>query len=481
MYKKETDFIKFIRNEVTNIPLTLNDELTFDGKRFNHREDFSDIKEFLDSFISGDTINRYLVLPGLRDVGKSTLLFQIYEYLLKERDISPRNILYLSVENLTKIFGYSIMDAINVFLEQYHTDLRLLDEKIFILVDEAQYDKNWSLTGKVLFDSSKKVFMIFTGSSALDFEINADSARRLIKMPVTPLNYNEHLKLKYGCYFQGVSDALVKLIFDGEVDEAKKIEDEIIKALPSIEGYSSNEWPCFLKYGGFPSSFYQSTNLIVKRLEYTIDRVILVDMPNISNFSRESVLYSSRILYFFAQQEPGQISRNSMSNFLDCHINTVNNIVDTLEKTHLIFHVEPFSSSPKRKNKAFKYYYATASLRHALSYNLGIASTDPKAYEGILLENMVASSFFNLRTKSNKLFNIYYDPRKDENVDFLVQRSFENTIPIEVGIGKKSKRQVKGAMEEYGSPYGIVISDTYPKIEKDDDIIYLPYETFSFI
>lgn len=162
MFKNENELIKFIKNEVTNIPTVLNNELTFKNKKFNHRQDFYEIKRLVDDFIDDDSIDRYLVLPGLRDVGKSTLLFQIYEYLLKDRDVSPQNILYLSADNLVKIFNCSIMDAVNIFLNEYHnTNLRLIDEKIFLLIDEAQYDEKWSISGKIIFDSSKKCFHDF--------------------------------------------------------------------------------------------------------------------------------------------------------------------------------------------------------------------------------------------------------------------------------------------------------------------------------
>ena len=482
MIRDEEKLIKFISDEVKNIPLRLNDEISFNGKKYNRKSEFDTLIEFMDDFLKGDTINRYFVLPGLRDVGKSTLLFHLYEYLLKKQDVPPQNILYVSAENLREIFDYNIMDAVNMFLKQYHNDnLRLIDEKIFLFIDEAQYDKKWSITGKVIYDTTKNVFMIFSGSSAIDFEYNADSARRLLKLPITPLNYGEHLRLKYNFKTYNISEALRTLIFQGDITQAVKCENKIIKSYPSIEGYSSSEWNDYLMYGGLPASFHQNPSLIIKRLKDTIDRVILVDIPNISNFSRESVLYSSRLLYFFAQQNPGQISRASMSNYLDCHINTVNNIIDTLEKTHLIFHVESFSSSPKRKNKPYKYYYATPSLRHALAYNLGIASTNPKQYEGILFENLVASIFFNLKIKSDNQFNLYFDTNKNSNVDFLVQKDFENVVPIEAGIGKKTKKQVKNAIDRYNSSHGIIISDTSQKIKKEDNIIYLPLETFSFL
>ena len=35
--------------------------------------------------------------------------------------------------------------------------------------------------GKIIFDSNKDIFMVFSGSSALELSYNADSARRLLK------------------------------------------------------------------------------------------------------------------------------------------------------------------------------------------------------------------------------------------------------------------------------------------------------------
>lgn len=93
---------KYIRNQILSVPMKLNQELTYKDKKFNKRSDYDNIIKYIDNFLEGDNINRFLVLPGVRDVGKTTLLFQVYEYLLKERGISPENILYFSCDQLKK-------------------------------------------------------------------------------------------------------------------------------------------------------------------------------------------------------------------------------------------------------------------------------------------------------------------------------------------------------------------------------------------
>ena len=96
---------------------------------------------------------------------------------------------------------------------------------------------------------------------------------------------------------------------------------------------------------------------------------------------------------------------------------------------------------------------------------MGVASNNYNSFKGALLENLVASSLFNMKNDEDIYFNIYFDSRKG-GVDFLVQRGFENPIPIEVGIGEKNKKQITNAINNYNSPFGIVISNDTYKIKK---------------
>ena len=90
------------------------------------------------------------MLPGIRGVGKTTLLYQAYYYLLNEKHILPDQIIYLSCDDLNNI--------VDIYLNnQFNTQLRLLDKEIFLLIDESQYDKNWSMSGKIIYDRSEKI------------------------------------------------------------------------------------------------------------------------------------------------------------------------------------------------------------------------------------------------------------------------------------------------------------------------------------
>ena len=87
-----------IQNQILTMPIKLRKELSKDDIKFNKRSDYINIIKYIDNYLEGNNINRFLVLPGPRDVGKTTLLYQVYEYLLKEKGISPQNMLYFSCD-----------------------------------------------------------------------------------------------------------------------------------------------------------------------------------------------------------------------------------------------------------------------------------------------------------------------------------------------------------------------------------------------
>lgn len=477
----------YIRNQILTMPMKVNHELSYKNKKFNRRSDYYNIIDYIDKFLEGESINRFLVLPGLRDVGKTTILFQVYEYLLKEKNINQQNILYFACDRLRRTGEADIFDVVNYYCETFHNSIiETLPQPVFILIDEAQYDKQWALNGKIIFDASKNIFMIFSGSSALKLSNNPDAARRLLNIPIYPLTYSQHLKLKYGDYKNNISDPLIQMIFDGEINNSAEIERRIINIYSHFQNYDISEWKTFLEFGGFPSSFYQNTDDITKKIVNMIEKVVMTDMNNIEGINTDTQNLAFQILNYFAFQNPGEVSIGSLSNMFDAKKPLVTKVINILEKTQLIFHIEAFTSSVKRTTKPNEYFFATSSLKHILSLDVGNAILeDETAYFGKLLENYVASSFHNLDNKSKMSYKIYYDDSKkkssDKNVDFIVQRGLEKPVPIEVSCGDKDKSQIKHAINRYKSTHGIIISKTTTNIVKKDNIIYLPPEIFAFM
>ena len=473
----------YLQKQTAEIPIILNDELSYNNKAFNHRNDFENITNYIDDFLNGKNNDRFIVLPGLRSVGKTTILYQIYEYLLKTKNIPQNQILYISCDHINKITKCDILETIEFYLEEFHhLTPRTLKKELFLLIDESHFDKEWSMAGKIIYDQSKKIFMIFTGSSALKLEYENEAKRRMIRNSIFPLNYSQHLKLKYNYDAGNISNELFNLLFTSEIDKSCILEQKINEDLMNLKNYTTNDWDNFFKFGGFPSVLHEQTERkACEKLYESVDTIVTKDLGTIKNITTDSEDQALRLLQFLAQKFPGDISQATLAQSANTNKSTVNSLLRLLEKTQLIFHYEPYVSPGGRVKKSWNYYFANSSIRHAINKHFGFSSMKKEDYEGVLLENLVASSLFNIKNNENYFeFDVFFELGKN-TVDFLIKKGFENPIPIEVGLGDKSKRQVKKAINKFNSEYGIIISSTTKTIKKDGDIIYLPIKTFSLM
>ena len=481
----ENSIHDFLQNQITDVPLSLNNELSNFGIRFNHRDDFEEITTFIDEFIDGNNVNRFIVLPGLRGVGKTTILFQVYDYILNQKNINPEQILYFSCEELNKIKDCDIYETVEYYIKTFHnSSLQTIGEKIFLFIDEAHFDKDWSISGKLINDKSKNIFLILTGSSAISLEYNAEAGRRMIRYPITPLNYSQHLKLKYN-YQTDISNELIDLIFNGNIDNAVLKEKQVNRDLLNLENYHSMDWDNYFKFGGLPSVMHDTNYRVAfKKIYYAVESVITKDLGTMNNLTIDTQTKALRLIKFLAEKYPGDISQNALANKIQTSVGTVSTIMDLLEKTHLIFHVEPYSGANARAKKSWQYFFATPSIMHAINLKFGFSSINLDEYEGILLETLVGSHLVDLKDSEKFFeFGIFYDSYKvkKQRVDFIIKKEFGDTIPIEVGHGTKDTIQIEDAMKRYKSPHGIIVSDTTKTIEKVDDIIFLPIKTFSLM
>ena len=111
-------------------------------------------------------------------------------------------------------------------------------------------------------------------------------------------------------------------------------------------------------------------------------------------------------------------------------------------------------------------------------YGTSVSQTE---HEGTIFENLIACNLYNLSNILKEPFSLYYDSNDKKNVDFIVKKGFDKIIPIEVGRGKKDKKQIKSAINRFDCEYGIIISNSTDVIEKHKDIIFVPLKTFSYI
>ena len=473
---------RYLQGELSRMPEIAENMTQKNGIPFNPRSLYFRLKKRIDNFLDGSE-ERLVIMPGLRGVGKTTILFQLYNYLIKQKKISQERVLVLFADELKKYFGMGISDSVRIFTEDLlRRDLAQIKDKVFIMVDEAHFDKEWDLGVKIIYDRSKNVFVFVTGSSALSMEMSADVARRSVREPLFPLNFSEYLILKYRFFPErNTAPTIRNLIFDcseTNIKQASELWHRIkLKAIrQSID--LNKEFESFLMKGGFPFGIDIEDKATYERINGMIDRIVEKDILTLQSFSAETRNLVSRMIYFLAIQKPGGVSDAKLSQRFEASSRLIRGILDILEKTHLVFSVKPYGGAGKLVRKPWKYYFLSPSINAAIRYKLGVFDFLDRNMLGILAENLVASSFFRMKETMYQT-GIFYDPEK-EGVDFLIQKGISEIIPVEVSIGKKGKSQIKKAINRYKVEYGIVISNAND-VKEEGNIIYLPVTFFSFM
>ncbi len=447
--------------------------------RFKYAEIIKHVDNFLDK--RKNYYNRLLMIPGLRGVGKSTLLYQVYYYLKEEKGLDQDDILYINVDDLKSSVDADIKTVFELFVENVHETIPLtLDKKIFLLVDEAQFDEKWANYAKLLFDKNSKIFMIFTGSSALSLNLNTDATRRITTLRLYPCNFKEYLYLKYDIKIDSYDLRDLILNTNKEiVEKAKKYEKEIYKELYNLPNDNEIELKKYLHTRSFPFAL-DIDEIEVHKLTYdVIKRIIKDDLVEFKSYNKLDDKIISRILTYIATKKAGKMSNNNIAQYVSISANTVDNVLNILEKTELIFKIYAYGSAGTIIRKPREHFFITPSIKSTLNYRIGRYDLNNKKCYSLLVENLIASTLNMMVKEASISLGLFYDSNK-KGVDFLL-KCVDDVIPIEVGIGKKTKSQLTIAMNKYDAKYGILISNRTDRIKYENNILYVPLLTFALM
>lgn len=143
--------------------------------------------------VKATELRRALILMGPRRVGKTVMMLHAIQKLIDD-GVSPRNIIYISVE--TPIFN-------NILLEQLLTlanetlNKDATKEQMYVFFDEIQYLKDWEISLKSLVDTYLNVKFIASGSAAAELKkrSNESGAGRFTDFSLPPLTFYEYIHL----------------------------------------------------------------------------------------------------------------------------------------------------------------------------------------------------------------------------------------------------------------------------------------------
>lgn len=473
------DLLQFIRSQQRDI----NNQISKNNFiKFPYRNKYYKIKERIDKFIEEDEYNkRFIGMPGLRGVGKTTIIYQIYNYLINHQNIDSENILYLDIDELKSNYNVRIQDVFNVYLEYYHNTIpTALEEKIFLLIDETQYDENWARFGKILYDKNPNIFMLFTGSSALELESNTDAIRRMKIERIYPMNFREYLLLNYNLNIE--KSDIEKLLFycnNENLQNAIILEKELNKKLLKLSNEPYLELKKYIKTHSFPFALTQDIDDTYTDINEVIRKIIKDDLELFKRHKNLSSQTISQVVTFLATKKSGKTKNSTIAQSTEISSNTVKELLITLELTQLIFSLKSFGPGGKILKYSKEHFFITSNLKAAINHSVKRYDLDNDKCFSLLVENMIASNLYYLIKKTSDTMGLFYDSER-KGVDFLIRYS-NQVIPVEVGIGKKTKSQLTRALNKYDSEYGILISNRTSCIKFENNILYIPLLTFALM
>jgi predicted AAA+ superfamily ATPase len=354
----------------------------------------------------------FTILIGARQIGKSTLLKQLYEDLNQKDE----TVYFLNLDRK------EILEELNESPENLFKICPLQqDKKIIVFIDEIQYLKDATTFIKLLFDEySDRLKIVATGSSA--FYIDKQ--------------FNDSLVGRKKIFFMGTLDFEEFLLFKGRndlIEEVFKLKNKIkTKSIQEnvLWGYMDE----FVNYGGYPAVVLE--NEIAQKIE------LLKDIRD--SFIKRDILESGimdeakfyRMLMLLASQSGNLLNVNEISNTLRITNATVENYLYVLQKCFHITLVKPFYNNLRKElTKMPKVYINDLGLRNVLiNY---FSPLEQRADKGMVLENL---SFRLLSERFDQDQIKYWRTADGNEVDFVVETSYLKGFAVEV---KFNEQEVK--------------------------------------
>ena len=346
------------------------------------------------------------VITGMRRVGKSYFVKQIVEEI-KKQGVNESNILYINKELLEFDFIQNYND-LNNHVKEHFTNV---DGVKYIFIDEIQEISSWEKAISSFF--AENDFDIYiTGSNAhlLSSEIATLIAGRYIEFSIFSLSFNEFLDFR-----------------------------------KSDLGNTQTEFVEYMKYGGLPviHSFGYNQELTYQYINSLYNTILLKDIIRKYNI-RNVGLFESITKFIFSNIGSVFSNRAIMKYLKSQHISvgldTIQNYINYLLSTYIIFKVRRFDLKGKKILEMYeKYYLGDIGLKNAI---VGYKESDIAG----VLENIV---FLKLKQEN---YNVFIGKFLDYEIDFIAEKNgkrlyfqvtyllnSEKTIEREFGVLKRVK------------------------------------------
>jgi len=380
-------------------------------------------REILSTLINQIKRKEVVVITGMRQVGKTTILKYLFDRLESENKaiLDAGNPLHRSVfdeKNYDKVM-------------QNLRDFGLKQNKdAYVFIDEIQNMPELPQVIKYLYDHYQVKFFV-TGSSSYYLKnlFSESLAGRKFVFELFPLNFKEFLDFK-------------------EVDRKVKISDDLEekelarnKLTPDLYGGFFDE---YIKYGGFPAVVVEQDNAQKSQiLDNIFKSYFEIDVKNLADFKDLSKLRD--LILLLVSRIGSKLDISKLASELGVSRETVYSYLSFLEQTYFISMIKKYSKSFDRKAAgSMKLYYCDSGLANYLG--------NPS--EGQLFENVI---YQNLRERYKNI--CYISKKTGAEIDFILDGKYG--VEVKISADKRHIFNTNKMAKELGLENSYVVSKNF--------------------
>lgn len=354
------------------------------------------------------------IIYGLRRAGKSVILNQIKDELLKDKT-DESHIIYINFESLDYSFIKNAID-LNNYIKQQIKD----NKTYYIFLDEIQKVKDFEKGINSLRITNQCSIFITGSNSKMTFkELSTDLTGRYVSFKVNPLSFSEALEITN-------TNDYKKLLFD------------------------------IFEWGSLPQRF--SFKEDITKLNYisdVYDSIVLKDV--VERLGVKDITLFNKVWQYILETEGREFSATNVLKYLkneyrEISAETLYNYIEALCSTFIINKVYRYDIHGKSILKTLnKYYVSDLGVKK-------IKNTNKETNYSICLENLVYNELI------FKGYDVYIGKLKDAEVDFVAIKD-KKIKYIQVSLYLNSEETINREFGAYKS-----IQDNYPKyvISLDD-------------
>jgi uncharacterized protein len=353
--------------------------------------------EYIKKLIPSLERKEIVILKGVRRCGKTTILKQLIQYLIKENNVDKKNIIYVNLDD------FNFIPHLSLDLLELMMSMRDKKEKQYIFLDEVQKIPNFESWLKTYYDRGTNTKFIISGSNAslLTKDMGTLLTGRNLTHEIFPLSFKEFKKVKP----------------ESELDE-------------------------YLEFGGFPEVVLETN----KEEKLNILRNYVNDIISKDILQRRNIQDQKKLLTFaqYILNNPGiKLSINKLSKQTNLSKDSVAKYIGHMIDAYILIEVNYFSYSVKAK-----FHQAQSPKYYSLDNGFYRVNTS-RNQKGNQTENAVAKK---LRREED---NISYWSDGESEVDFIIKNEAINvTVAEEIpqreikGLNdlKQKKKQIKKLM-----------------------------------